>query len=88
VGVLIDGHTVPVAPGVHEVEEWLGLQGLALNGGDDYELAMAVARDEVDELTAAIAPTALTVVGRFVKEEGVSIAGAPAPEVAGWDSFR
>ena len=88
VGVLIDGHVLPIASGVHEVEAWLGTEGLALSGGDDYELAIAVLAGEVDALTAAMAPTPLSVIGRFVEGEGVSVTGANAPEIAGWDSFR
>jgi thiamine-monophosphate kinase len=87
VGALLDAHTLPVAPGVYEVEEWSGSPGYALSGGDDYELAIAVASDDVDALTAALAPTALTVVGRFVEGRDVSVAGAAMPATGGWDSF-
>jgi len=88
VGALIDAHRLPVAPGVLEVEAWAGESGIALIGGDDYELAFAAPPEAVDALTAALAPTALSVVGRFVEGEGVSISGAAMPDVAGWDSFR
>jgi thiamine-monophosphate kinase len=88
VAVLLDARAVLVAPGVEEVEVWAGTTGLALSGGDDYELAMAIPPDAVDVLTRAIAPTALTVIGRFVEGSGVDVSGAELPGVAGWDSFR
>jgi thiamine-monophosphate kinase len=88
VGVLLDARAVPVAPGVEEVEAWAGTTGLALSGGDDYELCMAVPPDDVDALTRALAPTAPTVIGRFVEGSGVDVSGADVPGEAGWDSFR
>lgn len=80
VGVVIEDE-VPRAPGVAEVEAWLGRGRLAETGGDDYELAMAVPPSALDRVRAAIAPTSLTVCGRF---EGPP----PAQGHAGWDSFR
>jgi len=88
VGVLVDAHEVPRAPGVDEVEEWSGSAGIALSGGDDYELCFAIAPDDLDEATRALAPTAVTVVGRFVEGSGVDVSGAPAPSTHGWDGFR
>lgn len=88
VGLILDGHTVPAAAGVADVEEWAGVSGLALSGGDDYELCIAVSPDGVETLTRAVAPTAVTMIGRFVEGSGVELSGAEAPDVAGWDSFR
>ena len=88
VGVLIDAHEVPRAQGVEDVEKWLGSEGIALSGGDDYELCFAIAPDDVDGATRALAPTIVTVVGRFVEGSGVEVSGAPAPSTRGWDSFR
>jgi thiamine-monophosphate kinase len=84
----LEGRSVPSAIGVAEVEEWAGTAGLALSGGDDYELCMAIPPEEVDVVTRAIAPTALTVIGRFVEGSGVDVSGAEVPDTAGWDSFR
>jgi thiamine-monophosphate kinase len=88
VGVLVDAEAVLLADGVEEVEAWLGRSDLALAGGDDYELAIAMPADAIEALTRAVAPTALTVIGRFVEGTGVVLSGAPTPEASGWDSFR
>jgi thiamine-monophosphate kinase len=88
VGVLLDARAVPVAAGVVDVESWAGVTGLALSGGDDYELCIAVSPDAVETLTRAIAPTGITMIGRFVEGSGVEVSGADVPDVAGWDSFR
>jgi len=88
VRVLIDARAVPRAPGVEDVEAWAGAEGLALSGGDDYELCVAIAPDDLDALTRALAPTAVTVVGRFVEGAGVEVSGAAPPTTHGWDSFR
>jgi len=88
VGVLIDGHAVPIAAGVRDVEAWAGREGIALAGGDDYELAFTIDPDAVDHLTRAIAPTELTVIGRVVEGSTVEVSGAILPDTAGWDSFR
>jgi thiamine-monophosphate kinase len=85
---MLDARAVPSAIGVADVEEWAGATGLALSGGDDYELCIAVPADAVDALTRAIAPTPLTVIGRFVEGSGVQVSGADLPDAAGWDSFR
>jgi thiamine-monophosphate kinase len=88
VGVLVDAHAVPRAPGVDEIEQWSGAPGLALIGGDDYELCFAMGAEAVDDATRAIAPTGLTVVGRFIEGSGVELTGAVPPPARGWDGFR
>jgi thiamine-monophosphate kinase len=88
VGALIDAHEVPRAQGVAEVQEWSGSEGIALSGGDDYELCFAIAPDDLDRATRAIAPTAVTVVGRFIEGSGVDVSGSSAPPTRGWDGFR
>ncbi len=98
VGVRIEGPAVPPAPGVAEVEDWLGgpsrppsdVHVLAIRGGDDYELAMAVPPDRVDALAAAIAPTRLTAIGVFTDGDAVEVTGLPEAEFSalGWDHFR
>ena len=76
---MIDGHAVPRAPGVDDVEDWSGSPGLALAGGDDYELCFAIAPEDVDAVTRAVSPTSVTVVGRFVEGSGVEVSGTAAP---------
>jgi len=88
VGLMLDARAVPVALGVGDVESWAGMRGLALSGGDDYELCIAAPADAVETLTRTIAPTALTVIGRFVEGAGVEVSGADLPDLSGWDSFR
>ena len=88
IGVQIDAPDVPRAAGVEEVEKWSGSAGIALSGGDDYELCFAIGPDDLDAVTRAVTPTAVTVVGRFVEGTSVEVAGATAPEIRGWDSFR
>ena len=86
-GAVIDPSSVPLGDGVREVAEWLGEDPalFALRGGDDYELAMAVPEDDVERARAAIAPTPLTVVGRFTEGDGVTLPDGSTIE--GWDHF-
>ena len=82
-----DADAVPRAGGVAEADAWMrdedaDHRSFALNGGDDYELIMAVPPDAIAAVTDAVAPTALTVVGRF---ENVQLA---LEEGGGWDSFK
>lgn len=87
--VRIDTDSVPRAPGVREITAALGVDvDLALRGGDDYELAIALAPDAVSRLAAAIAPTPLSVIGGF--EEGSGCRGLDGVDlmIDGWDHFR
>ena len=88
VGVVIHAREVPCAPGVEETEQWFGSEGIALSGGDDYELCFAIAPDDLDAATRALSPTTVTAVGRFVEGAGVEVSGAATPATSGWDSFR
>ena len=96
VGVRIDGPALPVAPGVAEAEDWQAGKGarsdtslLAVRGGDDYELALALPPDRLEELRDAITPTPLTVIGEFTDARTVAIEGLAEAEFAalGWDHF-
>lgn len=88
VGAALRSTEVPVAPGVLEAERVLGRTGLALRGGDDYELAIALPTSSVEALRAAIHPTPLSVVGVFTDDAGVRLDGAPTEASAGWDHFQ
>lgn len=66
---------------------------IALSGGEDYELLLAVAPDDVDEVTAAIADvgTRVTAIGEVVKS-GMRILSANSvdemnPDAHGWNHF-
>ena len=59
---------IPVAPGVAAVAVATGRDPrvLALTGGEDYELLVAVPQDRIDALRAARSDVPLTPVGRLV----------------------
>ena len=88
IGGGLDPDAVPRAEGVVEADAWMHARdpvhrSFALNGGDDYELIMAVPPEVLEAVTAAVAPTALTVVGGF---EFVQL--ALEEDGGGWDSFK
>jgi thiamine-monophosphate kinase len=89
-GVQIDIERIPAAGGVAAVAEWFGASSddLTLQGGDDYELAIAVPPDAVDDLTGAMSPTSLTVIGTFTERTGIALADGTPVAAAGWDHFR
>ena len=73
----VDLDALPVAAGVAEVAAQTGaLPGvLAATAGEDYELLACVPPERVDALRAALAPLALTVIGRV---EAADAADRPA----------
>lgn len=93
-GVAIDIELaeVPLAPGLAEVAEVLGFDAAdsAVRGGEDYELALTVARERFDELYAAVVGTGvdLTIVGHVREGRGVTVDGSPVVGASGWDHFR
>ena len=91
-GVEIREASVPVAGGVNDVAVWAGTdpKRLALGGGDDYELAIAIPAVQVPALAEALAPTPVTPVGEFVGDGRVLIErdGVRSPLAGlGWDHF-
>jgi thiamine-monophosphate kinase len=79
----IDLDALPVAAGVAQVAAQTGaLPGvLAATAGEDYELLACVPHERVDALRTALAPLALTVIGRVEaatddRPPGLSLAGA------------
>ncbi len=95
VGIELEGHTLPLS---RDAVEALGRERaveLALSGGDDYELLVAlpdpISTEEVENFGKRFDLT-LTRVGRVVEGSGVRIRtapGAPARPLArgGWDHF-
>lgn len=75
--VTIDATVLPLAAGVTEVAVAAGRDplGLAVSGGEDYELLAALPPQRLEEATAAVAETgvALTHVGELLDGEGVEI---------------
>jgi thiamine-monophosphate kinase len=86
VRVVLDARLLPVAPGVAAVAAALGREAaeLAATGGEDFELCVAVAPEDV---AAAEAAAPLTWIGEVVEgEPGVEWRGAPGAE--GWRGFE
>ena len=94
VGVVIDADALPVHAGVRD---WTGRSGqdaiaLALSGGEDYELALAVRPRQRSKFLAALRRCAglpVTRVGRFTTERGYWLdrAGARVPLPSGFAHF-
>ena len=92
VGVAL--RTAPLPAGLDDVAAWLSRDAVEFGvaGGDDYELAIAIAPDRVDALAAALGPTTVTVVGEIVegrqrvlqREDGTTTDLAKL----GWDHFE
>ena len=87
VGVELDADRLPVAPEARRIADARGwdAERMVLGGGEDLELLVAVAPDDLDGV-----PVDLIQVGRVV-EEGVWLVrdGQRAPlEAEGWDHFR
>lgn len=95
VGCEVDGSTLPLASGLEEVCAAAGdgsdPLGLALSGGDDYELLFTVGADDVEGAIEACGEvgTPVTVVGRVVSGR-VRLDGRPLSEreELGWDHLR
>lgn len=92
VGVELDESAIPLPAGVAETAAWAGRDAmeLALGGGDDYELAIAVSPARLAAMTEALAPTPLVRVGVFVGEERVVIrpdGTRRSLDGLGWDHF-
>lgn len=91
-GIELRAASVPLSEGVGEVSVWAGddVNRLALGGGDDYELAIAIPAAQVSSLAEALAPTTVTPVGELSGKERVVIDadGTRRPLAAlGWDHF-
>lgn len=92
----VDTARVPPAAGVAEVARELGLSPLqlALTGGEDFELLITIPREHLPALFRALGSggTRLTVIGRVLPGEGVSLVGPDADLLpgfgSGWDHFR
>jgi thiamine-monophosphate kinase len=85
VAAFIDSSAVPVDRGAAALEKEGGADGfsLALHGGEDYQMLMAVPRDGLDALrdVAVVWDLPLTVVGEF-------IVGAPGVSLKFGDTLR
>lgn len=96
VGARVELASVPVSGALREAAPFLGVDalGLALGGGEDYELLATLVPADVESARAELDDrfgTALTTVGVVVAGAGVVVVdadGREAPlEPAGWDHF-
>jgi thiamine-monophosphate kinase len=89
-GAVLDTGKIPIDRGVEEAAAVIGVSplDLALHGGDDYELVIAVPRELVDALGKDISQTPLSVIGRFVAGSGVSLETGETVQPRGWDHFK
>lgn len=95
VGARLSLASLPVAPGVREVADALRLDtlGIALGGGEDYELLATLPEDAVEPAATRLADrfaTALTQIGVITEGPDLVAVGADGErqlEPQGWDHF-
>jgi thiamine-monophosphate kinase len=92
-GVVLDCDRLPLEPGLVPAARRLGLEPfeLALAGGEDFELVVAVAPRQVDRAVAMARKIGvpLTAIGELVRGYGLRLRGAPLGlEARGFDHFR
>ncbi len=94
VGVVIYQDRLPIAPQTRTVADALGLApvSLALSGGEDYELLMALPPQDLPAAKAAMGDVPLTVIGEVVAaEEGVTLVTESGERAelppGGWSHF-
>ncbi|HEX3733958.1 MAG TPA: thiamine-phosphate kinase [Solirubrobacterales bacterium] len=92
VGLRIDATALPLAAGVAEIAAAAGRDPLelAVSGGEDYELLVALAPERLADAAAKIGETTLTRVGDVVSGEGVEIRlpGGGRLATTGFDQLR
>lgn len=91
-GLEVRAASVPIADGVREVSALMGRDPieLALGGGEDYELAIAIPAARVAALAEALAPTPVTPVGELAGDDAILVREGERMPLAdlGWDHFR
>jgi thiamine-monophosphate kinase len=91
VGIAVEAASVPVSEDLTEAADALEVDPLelALAGGEDYELAIAVPAALAAELVERIGwlDTRCTRIGAVVEGDGVSVSGRDAGGPTGWDHF-
>nr|WP_300306272.1 thiamine-phosphate kinase [Halomonas sp.] len=87
VGAELDAQAIPLAEGLVDMLGEEGAMQAALSGGDDYELLVTLAPEQLAAAQAELASSglALTAIGRLV--EGSGIDGLKMPTKAGWQHF-
>jgi len=94
IGVVLDADTLPIDEAANAWAVGAGQDPVlfALAGGEDYELAFAVARKQRSRFRAAVSrgrPVPVTLVGRFVADRGAWLSrnGTLSPLPAGFSHF-
>lgn len=93
VGAELDADALPMSDALRGAFDADVCRGLALAGGDDYELCFTVAESAVEEIRATSADLGLRVtrIGRIVAGSGVRVLDAKGCAVAvpraGWEHF-
>ena len=96
VGATVRLEDVPIAPGLPELASATGADplDLALNGGEDFELLVTLAKEAVEPARRRLDErygTPLTEIGEIAEGAGVTAVGAGATreplEAKGWDHF-
>lgn len=88
-GVTLAHADLPLDDGVRDAAGLLGRDpyDIAVAGGEDYELAVALDAGDVEAARRAVAPTPLTVIGRFSGPASGSGWTLDRPMPGGWDHF-
>jgi thiamine-monophosphate kinase len=89
-GAAIDSRSLPLSPELLRVKGEEAARGLALNGGDDYELCFTVPEQKEAELLrlAATFAVAVTRIGEVNNEVGVLRVDGEIVSGGGYDHFR
>ncbi|HKF24409.1 MAG TPA: thiamine-phosphate kinase, partial [Candidatus Acidoferrum sp.] len=92
VGARLEARKIPKPAHFRSPVEGCRALELALDGGDDYELLFAVAPGDVPRLPRRIAGTAITEIGRLVRQKEILLITEDRKEIPlvnkGWDPFR
>ncbi len=92
VGARIEATEIPSPKLPRTGSKRFGALGLALNGGDDYELLFTVRASKVRRMPRSFRGVALTEIGEVTREQGIVIVqqdGTTKPLFPrGWDPFR
>lgn len=93
VGAELEAESLPLSSALTATFDAATCRGLALAGGDDYELCFTVPADRASGVTATVAKAGCgaTRIGRIVAGSGVRVLDAHGHEVAtprtGWEHF-
>jgi thiamine-monophosphate kinase len=94
VGAVIDADALPLSPDAAALALVIGLQpiDLALSGGEDYELLLALAPEDFERAARAVQPVSLTRIGEIVpRSESISltseVSGRVSLPASGWTHF-